>query len=483
MKYLFCTLALLSLTIFGCSKEPDTYFRRLDLSENMAIKGQYPVSDEMYGKINCYKLIYDEDGRITKVIYLKRGRPRKDALLEAAQVDIQYYEGFEKRTFKDAKGNPMPLSDSVYSQRLKLDEDGHPIACFNYDENGNLIEDTNRVAQYSWTLDDNGNVVRTIFLNREGKRIWTSHGIYENQWTYDKSKNTTEVSFYNQEGKIAENSDGIARIRWEYDENGDQTQEEYFNADGRPTENTDEGVSMVRWNYDQNGNWIEQKFFGTDGQLTQNIDSVSIKRLKYDEAGDVIEIKYFGIDEQLTDKNVYGVAIERYEYDQFGNMKEISYYGTDDELKNCANPDLQRAAILRFDYTVDGVDSSILFLDNKDNFLWYQEENGSPSPHVVWVDKQCDKQPQIIKQPILKYPELARRAELEGVVLLKIQVDKEGKPQKIPDADVYTTAEIFVQPAIDAATATMFSPGIINDIPAEVSVVVLYNFKLDSPLN
>ncbi len=99
-------------------------------------------------------------------------------------------------------------------------------------------------------------------------------------------------------------------------------------------------------------------------------------------------------------------------------------------------------------------------------------EDDGPPPDFVPVEKE----PQIIKQVIPKYPELAQRAGIEGRVIVKIWVDKDGKPHKA--IVLKSDAEIFNQPAIDAAMQYRFTPAIMNKGPVAVWVVIPFTFKL-----
>lgn len=100
-------------------------------------------------------------------------------------------------------------------------------------------------------------------------------------------------------------------------------------------------------------------------------------------------------------------------------------------------------------------------------------EDDGPPPDFVPVEKQ----PQVVSQVSPKYPELAQRAGIEGRVLVKIWVDKDGKPHKA--IVLKSDAEIFNQPAIDAAMSTRFTPAIMNKGPVAVWVVIPYTFKLN----
>ena len=87
-----------------------------------------------------------------------------------------------------------------------------------------------------------------------------------------------------------------------------------------------------------------------------------------------------------------------------------------------------------------------------------------------------EKEPQIVKQVVPKYPELAQRAGIEGRVIVKIWVDKDGKPHKA--VILKSDAEIFNGPAQDAAMQYRFTPAIMNKGPVAVWVVIPFTFKL-----
>ncbi len=84
--------------------------------------------------------------------------------------------------------------------------------------------------------------------------------------------------------------------------------------------------------------------------------------------------------------------------------------------------------------------------------------------------------PQIVKQVLPIYPEIAKRVGLEGRVTVKLWVDKEGNPHQ---ASVLTSdGELFNQPAIDAAIQYRFTPAIMNNGPVSVWVTIPFVFKL-----
>ncbi|HKB85036.1 MAG TPA: TonB family protein, partial [Ignavibacteriaceae bacterium] len=103
------------------------------------------------------------------------------------------------------------------------------------------------------------------------------------------------------------------------------------------------------------------------------------------------------------------------------------------------------------------------------------EQNSDDEPPI---DKfiPVEKLPELVVAVKPAYPEMAIRASLEGTVYVKVLVDKEGNPKKA--VIVKTDAELFNQPAIDAAMKSVFSPAIQNNKPVTVWVVVPFRFQI-----
>lgn len=87
-----------------------------------------------------------------------------------------------------------------------------------------------------------------------------------------------------------------------------------------------------------------------------------------------------------------------------------------------------------------------------------------------------EKQPVPVKVVQPAYPDMAKRASLEGTVIVKIWVDKEGKAKKA--VVVKSDSEVFDQPAIDAAMQWVFTPALMNNGPVAVWVSVPFRFRL-----
>ena len=98
-----------------------------------------------------------------------------------------------------------------------------------------------------------------------------------------------------------------------------------------------------------------------------------------------------------------------------------------------------------------------------------------PPPDFVPVEKQPAPIPGNCPSPM--YPEIARRAGVEGTVWIKIWVDKNGHAKKAQV--IKSDAELFNEEAIKAALKWKFTPAIMNNGPVSVWVSIPFKFKLN----
>lgn len=99
------------------------------------------------------------------------------------------------------------------------------------------------------------------------------------------------------------------------------------------------------------------------------------------------------------------------------------------------------------------------------------QDDGPPPDFVPY-----EKEPKVIKPAKPAYPEIARKAGLEGKVWVKIWVGKDGKPKKVVIQK--SASEIFDQAAIDAAMQMVFTPAMMQNGPVDVWVSIPFDFKL-----
>jgi TonB family protein len=91
---------------------------------------------------------------------------------------------------------------------------------------------------------------------------------------------------------------------------------------------------------------------------------------------------------------------------------------------------------------------------------------------AIYVDEP--PQPIVLVQP--EYPEVARKAGLEGKVIVAAVVDENGN---VIEAYIHqSTNPIFNEAALKAAKKMKYKPGRQKDIPVKVKVLIPFVFRL-----
>lgn len=89
-----------------------------------------------------------------------------------------------------------------------------------------------------------------------------------------------------------------------------------------------------------------------------------------------------------------------------------------------------------------------------------------------------EKKPEFALQVKPEYPSLARDANMEGKVTVKILVDKTGAVRDVIIAKASGANAGFEEAAVAAAWKCKFSPAIQNGLPIALWVVFTFDFKL-----
>jgi protein TonB len=104
-----------------------------------------------------------------------------------------------------------------------------------------------------------------------------------------------------------------------------------------------------------------------------------------------------------------------------------------------------------------------------------QIDDEGPPPDFV----PFEKGPAVIKRVNPKYPELARKAGIEGRVILKVWIDKRGKVKDV--VILKSAAEMLDNAAIVAAQQWEFTPAMMKLGPVDVWSTLTFNFRLSDP--
>lgn len=97
-----------------------------------------------------------------------------------------------------------------------------------------------------------------------------------------------------------------------------------------------------------------------------------------------------------------------------------------------------------------------------------------PPVQAVRVGGQI-KEPKKLKHVAPIYPDIAKQARVQGVVILECTISPQGK---VTDVKVLRGIPLLDQAAIDAVKQWVYTPTLLNGVPVPVIMTVTVNFKL-----
>lgn len=100
----------------------------------------------------------------------------------------------------------------------------------------------------------------------------------------------------------------------------------------------------------------------------------------------------------------------------------------------------------------------------------------APAPvQAVRVGGQI-KEPKKLKNVPPVYPDIARQARVQGVVILECTISPQGK---VTEVKVLRGIPLLDQAAIDAVKQWVYTPTLLNGVPVPVIMTVTVNFRLN----
>jgi periplasmic protein TonB len=98
-----------------------------------------------------------------------------------------------------------------------------------------------------------------------------------------------------------------------------------------------------------------------------------------------------------------------------------------------------------------------------------------PPVQAVRVGGQI-KEPKKVRNVNPTYPDIAKQARVQGIVILECTISPQGK---VTDVKLLRGIPLLDQAAIDAVKQWVYTPTLLNGVPVPVIMTVTVNFKLN----
>lgn len=349
------------------------YFFSMDLDAHYQFVGTGALTEEDAAKANCYRFIYNQDGKLREIDYRRAGTLMPDPLFQAAQIGFEYQPGIERRWYRDAQGQAI-RGGGVAGEELTLNPAGYATTITNLDASGGHTHDGSGVISYVRTLDNHNRVVSCRRIGLFGNAITDDSGFFETRTVYDAQGYPIERGNYDSSGNLLNNNDGVALIRTIRTIYPDsiQTVESYFDASGLPVEEKSSGVHTLQRTNDNRGLLVDESYFDTTGAPCLDLKGgIHERRYVYDDNGNQLSEAFFDTDGKPINRKGNDYARISYKYDDKNRVVEIAYFGDDGTPQVLLNSGY---AILRLTYDDKGSVARQQFFDGQ----------GHPSPHVKY---------------------------------------------------------------------------------------------------
>ena len=99
---------------------------------------------------------------------------------------------------------------------------------------------------------------------------------------------------------------------------------------------------------------------------------------------------------------------------------------------------------------------------------------GSGGDDVLYLDGTITP-PVLVERVLPVYPEVARKARVEGAVILQLVVERDGSVTTI---EIVRSQPLFDQAAIDAVSRWKYKPAALGARPVKVSLTIRVEFRL-----
>ncbi len=97
-----------------------------------------------------------------------------------------------------------------------------------------------------------------------------------------------------------------------------------------------------------------------------------------------------------------------------------------------------------------------------------------PPQQAIRVGGQI-KEPKKLKNVAPEYPDIAKQARVQGVVILECTISPQGK---VTDVKILRGIPLLDQAAVSAVRQWVYTPTLLNGVPVPVIMTVTVNFKL-----
>lgn len=343
--YKILLFAIVAIGLNSCNSTPKQtetesnvkYYRNIQFTETPwdIEKGTHSLTADEAKTVNNYKFTFNENNQLTSIEFNRNGVLLDYASTGAAKITFTYDGDKQIKHFFNAKNEAIKNGGaSVYE--YTLNNSGMRTALRFLDENGEPIENRNKIHNFAWKKLEDG-MIQEVRFNLAGENMVMNPfcPFYELRFSYDDNGYLTRMANYEDDtlyNCTAENcgENGVSYFAFQNNERGDLLNFEVYNTAGL--------LSNLYWGWakrvnvvDENGYVVESTQFDQDDEYLGG-KNVPVTQMVYDEHGALVKRIAMDENKNIVNNPNNGVAIEEYKYDDAGNRIETLRYDKENVL-------------------------------------------------------------------------------------------------------------------------------------------------------
>ncbi len=326
---LFLSL-LITINVVHSAHVAVRYYRHLSLPLFNRIILTYPIDPDSSESINCYKVKYDQYGRITEISHQIGGRLSFDSTKSFAKLEIEYLKHNETWRLFDEMLHTINHSNISYSTFV-TDPHSFQLTQLFYSADNNLTTDTIGVSKYLVPLDSLFRPISRFALSAEDDTIYDNLGAYEIRYKYDSNDNLTDELTFGKSGRKSINTYGFHLMHIDYDNYRNKLSVCFCDTLQSPAINNQYMAHSLHFKYDHIGNITSTAFRDEYNNPIFNQDmGFAVANMEYFDKGSIRTIKSY---------NHESAPLQTVIYNEFGKIIGIDVYSSVDKLYEYINED------------------------------------------------------------------------------------------------------------------------------------------------
>ncbi|WP_109830666.1 hypothetical protein [Reichenbachiella versicolor] len=286
------------------------------------IKPSIKLTEKEAQSINCYKVTFDEQGRLQRVEYFVSGKKSSNASYGAHMMEVKYFSDHKEESFRNTENKRVSNQNGIWLCKYSLNEEGYWTRKENHGKKGNLKEQYG-VAVWKVYRDYQNRRLSEIRFNSSLDTIPDPNGFKVTHFTYNEDGFITSRQNRDQRGELQNGKYGYAKVVFHMNQDGQFYGEEFLDSKSKLVNSTSLGYAKIDMR-DFNKYGKNRRFYFTDesgypskekamGVVTYHENMAKDEVVYYDRNGN-----------QTKDPKVR--AKSKYIYDENGEyIKRINY--------------------------------------------------------------------------------------------------------------------------------------------------------------